>query len=36
MMSREDAQKKAEGLSSRWECLIVRVTPTHIVTVDYT
>jgi nitroimidazol reductase NimA-like FMN-containing flavoprotein (pyridoxamine 5'-phosphate oxidase superfamily) len=33
--SREDAQESAEWLSDKWECVIVRITPTRIVSFDY-
>ncbi len=33
---REEAQRYAQQLSNTWKCVIVRVTPTHIVTFDYT
>jgi nitroimidazol reductase NimA-like FMN-containing flavoprotein (pyridoxamine 5'-phosphate oxidase superfamily) len=32
----EEAQRYAQRLSNTWKCVIVRVTPTHIVTFDYT
>ena len=34
-LSREDAETYAKRLSSKWQCVIVRITPTHIASFDY-
>jgi hypothetical protein len=33
--SREDAEEYARKLSDKWRCVIVRVTPTHLASFDY-
>lgn len=34
-LSREDAETYARRLSSKWQCVIVRITPVHIASFDY-
>lgn len=34
-LSQEDAETYAKRLSSKWQCVIVRITPTHIASFDY-
>jgi len=34
-LSREDAETYAKRLSSKWKCVIIRITPTHITSFDY-
>ena len=34
-LSREDAETYAKRLSGKWKCVIVRITPTHIASFDY-
>lgn len=34
-LSPEDAETYAKRLSSKWQCVIIRVTPTHIASFDY-
>ena len=34
-LSREDAEIYARRLSSKWQCVIVRITPIHIASFDY-
>jgi hypothetical protein len=34
-LSREEAETYAKRLSGKWKCVIVRITPTHIASFDY-
>lgn len=34
-LSREDAETYAKRLSSKWPCVIIRITPVHIASFDY-
>jgi nitroimidazol reductase NimA-like FMN-containing flavoprotein (pyridoxamine 5'-phosphate oxidase superfamily) len=34
-LSREDAETYARRLSKKWQCVIVRITPVHIASFDY-
>jgi hypothetical protein len=34
-LSREEAETYAKRLSGKWQCVIVRITPTHIASFDY-
>jgi hypothetical protein len=34
-LSREEAETYARRLSSKWQCVIVRITPVHIASFDY-
>jgi PPOX class probable F420-dependent enzyme len=34
-LSREDAETYAQRLSGKWECVIIRITPTRIASFDY-
>jgi nitroimidazol reductase NimA-like FMN-containing flavoprotein (pyridoxamine 5'-phosphate oxidase superfamily) len=34
-LSREEAETYARRLSAKWKCVIVRITPVHIVSFDY-
>jgi uncharacterized pyridoxamine 5'-phosphate oxidase family protein len=34
-LSRDDAETYAKRLSSKWKCVIIRITPTHIASFDY-
>jgi PPOX class probable F420-dependent enzyme len=34
-LSREDGETYARRLSSKWPCVIIRITPTHIASFDY-
>ena len=35
-LSQEDAETYAQRLSDKWKCVIVRITPDHIASFDYT
>jgi general stress protein 26 len=34
-LSREEAEIYAKRLSGKWQCVIIRITPTHIASFDY-
>ena len=34
-LSREDAETYAKRLAGKWKCVILRITPTHIASFDY-
>ena len=34
-LSREDAETYARRLAGKWQCVIIRITPQHIATFDY-